>query len=77
MVIRPSGEVVRLEAGDLLVAFTDGISEVMNHADDEWGEERLIEVARAMRRAPAKAILGASGGTQYLLAEIRVIFPTT
>ena len=29
----------------------------MNHADDEWGEERLIEAARAMPGAPAKAIL--------------------
>ncbi|MGH9627229.1 MAG: PP2C family protein-serine/threonine phosphatase, partial [Bryobacteraceae bacterium] len=48
---------VKLEAGDLLVAFTDGISEAMNHADDEWGEERLIEAARAMREAPPKAIL--------------------
>lgn len=48
---------VKLEAGDLLVAFTDGISEAMNHADDEWGEERLIEAAQAMRGAPVKAIL--------------------
>lgn len=48
---------VRLECGDLLVAFTDGISEAMNHADDEWGEERLIEAARAMRQNRAKEIL--------------------
>jgi serine phosphatase RsbU (regulator of sigma subunit) len=31
---------VKLEGGDLLVAFTDRISEAMNHADDEWGESR-------------------------------------
>ncbi len=43
--------------GDLLVAFTDGISEAMNHADDEWGEERLIDAVRAMQAAPARAIL--------------------
>jgi sigma-B regulation protein RsbU (phosphoserine phosphatase) len=48
---------VKLERGDLLVAFTDGISEAMNNVDDEWGEERLIEAARAMRGIPAKAIL--------------------
>ncbi len=48
---------VRLERGDLLVAFTDGISEAMNQADDEWGEERLIDAVRAMQAAPAKAIL--------------------
>ena len=32
---------VTLEQGDLLVAFTDGISEAMNADDEEWGEERL------------------------------------
>lgn len=48
---------VNLQPRDFLLAFTDGISEAMNHADDEWGEERLIEAARAMPGAPAKAIL--------------------
>ena len=48
---------VKLDRDDLLVAFTDGISEAMNHADDEWGEERLIEAVRAMHAAPARAIL--------------------
>lgn len=46
-----------LDRGDLFVAFTDGISEAMNQADDEWGEERLIEAARLMWRAPAEEIL--------------------
>jgi sigma-B regulation protein RsbU (phosphoserine phosphatase) len=46
-----------LERDDLFVAFTDGISEAMNHADDGWGEERLIDAAPAMRAAPVKAIL--------------------
>ncbi|HEX4807825.1 MAG TPA: SpoIIE family protein phosphatase [Bryobacteraceae bacterium] len=48
---------VKLERGDLLVAFTDGISEAMNQADDEWGEEQLIDAVRAMQSAPANAIL--------------------
>jgi phosphoserine phosphatase RsbU/P len=48
---------VTLDRGDLFVAFTDGISEAMNDADNEWGEERLIESARAMRGTPTKAIL--------------------
>lgn len=45
---------VKLQARDFLLAFTDGISEAMNHAVDEWGEERLIEAARAMPAAPAR-----------------------
>jgi sigma-B regulation protein RsbU (phosphoserine phosphatase) len=31
--------------GDMFVAFTDGISEAMNAADEEWSEARLIESA--------------------------------
>jgi len=30
-----------LSAGDVFVAFTDGISEAMNAGEEEWGEERL------------------------------------
>ncbi len=38
------------EAGDLLVLYTDGLSEAANEAGDEYGEERL---AAAMRRHQA------------------------
>lgn len=31
-----------LEPGDILVGFTDGISEAMNNSEQEWGEARLI-----------------------------------
>ena len=30
-----------LEQGDLIVLFTDGISESMNARDEEWGEDRF------------------------------------
>jgi len=33
--------------GDIFVAFTDGISEAMNHADEEWGEQQLIETIKS------------------------------
>jgi len=33
--------------GDILLAFTDGISEAMNAAQDEWGEDRMIAEAQA------------------------------
>ena len=36
----------QLARGDVMVLFTDGISEAMNSADDEWGEEKLIEAMR-------------------------------
>lgn len=31
-----------IQPGDVFIAFTDGVSEAMNNADEEWGEERLI-----------------------------------
>jgi sigma-B regulation protein RsbU (phosphoserine phosphatase) len=46
---------VHLSPGDYLVAFTDGISEAMNHDDEEWGEERLTETIRACAEASLTA----------------------
>lgn len=48
---------VELRPGDLLVMFTDGISEAMTRDDEEWGEERLIESARLCRDKTAQAAL--------------------
>ena len=39
----------RLNPGDRLVLFTDGITEAANARDDEFGEERLVELIRALR----------------------------
>jgi sigma-B regulation protein RsbU (phosphoserine phosphatase) len=35
-----------LQPGDLIVLYTDGVSESMNGQDEEWGEERLIACAK-------------------------------
>ena len=40
---------VLIREGDVLLGFTDGISECMNPADEEWGEDRLIPVLRKGR----------------------------
>jgi serine phosphatase RsbU (regulator of sigma subunit) len=37
---------VRFEPGDALVIFSDGITESVNDRDEEFGEDRLIEVMR-------------------------------
>jgi sigma-B regulation protein RsbU (phosphoserine phosphatase) len=63
---------VALEPGDCLVAFSDGISEAMNHDRVEWGEPRLQESAVAARAGSASAIVEAlfsaaqahAGGTE-------------
>ena len=48
---------VALEPGDLLIGFTDGVSEAMNRDDEEWGEERLIDAIRVHHTVPARALI--------------------
>jgi sigma-B regulation protein RsbU (phosphoserine phosphatase) len=48
---------VTLTAGDVLVAYTDGISEAMNAADEEWGEERLIDAVRPNCAVTARTLI--------------------
>jgi sigma-B regulation protein RsbU (phosphoserine phosphatase) len=45
-----------LRPGDLLVAFTDGVTEALNAEGEEFGEDRLKEVMRVAAGAPADAI---------------------
>jgi sigma-B regulation protein RsbU (phosphoserine phosphatase) len=46
-----------IEPGDVFLAFTDGISESMNGADEEWGEKPLIETVKACSGlSPAETI---------------------
>jgi serine phosphatase RsbU (regulator of sigma subunit)/dihydrofolate reductase len=50
-------QMLSLLPGDLLLAFTDGISETMNSADDEWGEDRMIAEAQAHANLNATELL--------------------
>jgi phosphoserine phosphatase RsbU/P len=42
-----------LSSGDVICAFTDGVSEVQNPAGDEFGEQALVDFIRANRRLTA------------------------
>jgi len=46
-----------LAPGDMLVLYTDGVTEAINADEDEFGVERLIEIVTARRREPASEIL--------------------
>jgi serine phosphatase RsbU (regulator of sigma subunit) len=49
--------VSRLKPGDLILVYSDGVTEMRNAAGEEFGEERLIEVIRAHRRLSADELL--------------------
>ena len=47
----PYGESTHvLERGDAILLFSDGVTEAQNADDEEFGEERLLEVAARVRR---------------------------
>jgi putative ABC transport system permease protein len=48
--------VVELQRGDVLIAFTDGVTEALNTAEEEFGEARLKDVIRGTLHLPAAAI---------------------
>ena len=49
----------RLSAGDTLVLYTDGVTEAFDDAEQEYGEQRLIEMLRRNRRSPSQELLAA------------------
>jgi serine phosphatase RsbU (regulator of sigma subunit) len=59
----------QLVAGDTLVFYTDGVTESFNHADEEFGEERLIDAVRRRRELPSPALL------RSVLDEVRLFSP--
>ena len=43
-----------LHSGDVLIVFTDGVTEALNPADEEFGEDRLKELLRAVVALPVE-----------------------
>jgi serine phosphatase RsbU (regulator of sigma subunit) len=56
----PYGEMrARLDPGDILALYSDGVTEANNTAEEEFGEERLTEALRRHRAEPAETIVQA------------------
>ena len=54
----PYGEVnLRLEPGDTLVLFSDGVTEAQNADEEEYGEARLVDCLRAVADQPAAVMI--------------------
>ncbi len=49
---------VQLEKGDLITLFTDGVTEAINDKEEQFGQQRLLEIIEANRSLPAKEIVG-------------------
>jgi sigma-B regulation protein RsbU (phosphoserine phosphatase) len=47
----------QLEIGDLLVAYTDGITEAENRNGEHWGQQRLEAVLCSCRRATSEQVI--------------------
>jgi sigma-B regulation protein RsbU (phosphoserine phosphatase) len=47
---------IDLQPGDVLVAFTDGVTEAMNAGEEEFGEERLKELLRQVVHLPVNDV---------------------
>jgi phosphoserine phosphatase RsbU/P len=48
---------VNLESGDQLLLYTDGLTEAMNSGGEEFGEARLVELAKRSLRSSASDLL--------------------
>ncbi len=56
----------RLDSGDLLVLYTDGLSETSSPDGEEFEEERIIEIMRESVSKPSREIMAT------LLSRVRV-----
>ena len=52
-------ECVKLERGDVVIAFSDGVTEALDPAGEEFTDDRLIEAAMAHRGKPPQEMLAA------------------
>ena len=50
---------VKLEKDDLILLYTDGLSEAMNENEEEYGEQRIIDNVIQKRHLSADEILNA------------------
>ncbi len=48
---------ITLQPGDMLVGSTDGITEAMNPAEEEWGEDSMLEAVKLLIGRPSREIL--------------------
>jgi len=58
-----------LAPGDLLVVYSDGVTESLDHAQEEFGEERLVTAVRRNRDLRPEALISS------IVEEVRLFSP--
>jgi phosphoserine phosphatase RsbU/P len=58
-------ETVAMKSGDVLITFSDGVTEALSESGEEFGESRLLECVQARRTASVPELLAA------ILASVR------
>lgn len=59
--VYPTGPIIQLQVGDLIVLCTDGIVEAVNADQEPFGLERLEEYTRSYRNAPLAGLVAGLG----------------
>jgi sigma-B regulation protein RsbU (phosphoserine phosphatase) len=49
----------KMEPGDTLVLFSDGVTEAVNPSDEDFGEQRLADLVASLSGRPAREIVKA------------------
>lgn len=64
---------VQLQQGDVLVIYSDGVSEAMNSLDEEFGEDRLMQIVQPHLHRPAAEIAQAvlSGVESFVAGAVQ------
>jgi sigma-B regulation protein RsbU (phosphoserine phosphatase) len=50
-------DVVIMQPGDLVVIFSDGVTDMENPTEENYGEERLLALVEANRNLPAQDLV--------------------
>lgn len=64
-------EKIKINRGDLIFLYTDGVTEAMDQFETELGIDKVIETVRSLRNLPSREIVEGPDGNLYILTSNR------